>query len=344
MNRIPTLDGWRGIAIVLVLVTHLQISLLGHLYGDYRWMDLGQHGVTLFFVLSGYLITSRLLGEKKIALPAFYARRFFRLMPVAWLYLLTLAIAGLIAHSTFIRQDAWSCLFFFRNYYPTQETAQNFRTGHFWSLSLEEQFYLVWPPILAFSGRRRAIWIATAAAISCAIFRFLHWQSYNQVFVDQRSEVRCDALLVGCIFALLMQSARVRAWFQRYGTLLFWILVPVFLWHLYRYEWLIPLSESLTMAAMMVCTSLSPSSLAFKVLEYKHLKFLGVISYSLYVWQQSVLFIPLPRIGALFLPLAGIMSYGLIEQPCIAYGRRVAAWLRRADALQPPASVPVTEA
>ena len=91
MDRIPTLDGWRGIAILLVLVTHLQISLLGHLYGSYHWMDLGQHGVNLFFVLSGYLITSRLLGENKINLKAFYLRRFFRLMPCAWTYLLTLA-------------------------------------------------------------------------------------------------------------------------------------------------------------------------------------------------------------------------------------------------------------
>ena len=192
-------------------------------------MNFGQHGVTLFFVLSGYLITSRLLCENKIALPAFYVRRFFRLMPVAWLYLLTLAVAGLIAHSTFIRQDAWSCLFFFRNYYPAHETAYNFRTGHFWSLSLEEQFYLIWPPILAFSGRRRALGIAIVAAISCAVFRFLHWQSYSRAPLDLQTQVRFDALLVGCIFALLLQSARVRAWFQRYGTWLFWILVPIFL-------------------------------------------------------------------------------------------------------------------
>ena len=255
MDRIPTLDGWRGIAILLVLVTHLQLSLLGHLYGGYRWIDLGQHGVNLFFVLSGYLITSRLLGENKINLKAFYLRRFFRLMPCAWTYLLALAIASVIAHTAFIGRDAWSCLFFFRNYYPAGEAASNFRTGHFWSLSLEEQFYLVWPPVLVLAGRARAVWIAAIAAAGCAIFRFLHWQSYNQVFRDQRSEVRFDALLAGCIFALLMQSPRVRAWFQQYGTILFWILVPVLIWHLYRYEWLIPLSESLTMAALIVSTS-----------------------------------------------------------------------------------------
>ncbi len=344
MNRIPTLDGWRGIAILLVLVTHMQISLLGHLYGGYLWLDLSQHGVALFFVLSGYLITSRLLSEEKIELRLFYVRRFFRLMPVAWLYLLTLAIAGLIAHGTFIRQDAWSCLFFFRNYYPAHETAQNFRTSHFWSLSLEEQFYLAWPPILALCGKRRAIWIASAGAISCAVFRFFHWQSYDNIVVDLRTEVRCDALLVGCIFALLMQSERFRGWFVRYGTLLFWMLVPLFLWQMYRYQLLIPLSESVTMAAMMVSTSVSPLSRASKVLEWKHLKFLGVISYSLYLWQQSVLYIPLPKIGALLLPLVGILSYGLVERPCTAYGHRIAERLSRTSATKPPLLVRTEEA
>ncbi|MFZ0338402.1 MAG: acyltransferase [Terracidiphilus sp.] len=332
MDYIPTLDGWRGIAILLVLITHLQISLLGHLYGGYRWMDLGQHGVNLFFVLSGYLITSRLLREDRINLKAFYLRRFFRLMPCAWTYLLTLAIASFIAHTAFIGRDAWSCLFFFRNYYPAGEAADNFRTGHFWSLSLEEQFYLAWPPVLVLAGRIRAVWIAVIAAAGCAIFRFLHWQSYNRVFADQRTEVRFDALLVGCIFALLLQSGRARACFQRYGKFLFWALVPVLIWHFYRYEWLIPLTESITMAAMMASTSFAPSTLVARALEWKHLKFLGLISYSLYVWQQGVLFIPLPRIGALFLPLVAILSYGLIERPCIEFGRRLVKRMRLASA------------
>jgi peptidoglycan/LPS O-acetylase OafA/YrhL len=78
------------------------------------------------------------------------------------------------------------------------------------------------------------------------------------------------------------------------------------------------------MALLIACTSLAPSSIAGKVLEWKHLKFLGLISYSLYVWQQGVLFIPWPRIGAVFLPLVAILSYGWIEQPCIAFGRRLA--------------------
>ena len=335
MDRIPTLDGWRGIAILMVLVAHLQTSLLRNLYGGYRWMDLGQHGVTLFFVLSGYLITTGLLSKPKIDLKDFYLRRFFRLMPCAWVYLLTLAIAGFITHCTLIDRDAWSCLFFFRNYYPSGGQLDTFHTNHFWSLSLEEQFYLAWPPLLAFTRRKKTVWIAAAAALSCALYRYFHWQAYNQIFADERTEVRFDALLVGCIFALLLQSTQVRAWFQRYGGLVFWILVPVLVWHLYRFEFLTPLSESITMAAMMVSTSVHPSNLAAKVLEWKHLKFLGAISYSLYVWQQGLLFMPLPWLGALFLPFVAIVSYGMIERPCIAFGRRFAKLLEHSHAHLP---------
>lgn len=348
MNRIPTLDGWRGIAILLVLVTHLQISLVSQVIGGFAWMNLGQHGVTLFFVLSGYLITSRLLSEQKIELGSFYVHRFFRLMPVAWLYLLTLPIAEHLAHRTFVWRDAFACLFFYRNYYPgAHESTFDFRTLQFWSLSLEEQFYLVWPPILAFAGKKKAIWVAAAGAISCAVFRFFHWDAYNSSPIHVRTEVHCDALLVGCIFALLMQSAQseqIRKWITRNGLWLFWMLVPVLLWHMYRYQGLIPLSESVTMATMIVCTSLVPLSPPGRVLEWKHLKFLGVISYSLYLWQESVLFIPLPELGALLLPFIAILSYGVVERPCTAFGHRIAKRLKRVTAPEPPLVVQIEEA
>ena len=87
------------------------------------------------------------------------------------------------------------------------------------------------------------------------------------------------------------------------------------------------------MALLIACTSLTPSSIVSKVLEWKHLKFLGLISYSLYVWQQGVLFIPWPRIGAVFLPLVAILSYETNRAAVyIAFGRRVV----KAAATEPP--------
>lgn len=94
MNRIPTLDGWRGIAIALVLFDHVQSALLrGYLR---PWTETGQHGVTIFFVLSGFLITTKLM-EGPRDFKRFYIRRFFRLMPAAWAYL-----AALWAFDTFL--------------------------------------------------------------------------------------------------------------------------------------------------------------------------------------------------------------------------------------------------
>ncbi len=327
-HRIPTLDGWRGIAILLVLSDHLQLMLFRGPYAGHKRLLVGQHGVTLFFVLSGYLITSRLLSEQRIDLRAFYIRRFFRLMPCAWAYLLALGIVGIVVHATIIGSDAWSCLFFVRNYMPNYETAANMRTGHFWSLSLEEQFYLAWPPLLALLGRKRSLGLAGIGILSCTIFRFYHWQQYARVLMNQRTEVRIDALLFGCAFAILLNRAPLRRWIADHSALIFAFACPLAVGYIYCYQRLIPAGESAVLAVMVVCTSLSPSSLMSQVLEWKHLKFLGLISYSLYVWQQGMLFISHaePQ-GALFLPLIAILSYGLLERPCIEFGRRAAAML-----------------
>src|SRR5260370_34046992 len=126
MKRIPTLDGWRGIAILMVTVAHAQEGLFnGHAYHDLAWLIIGLHGVAIFFVLSGYLITTRLLSADSIDLKAFYVRRFFRLMPTAWAYLACIGLLAWIMHVDFIGSDAVACIFFFRNIWPVHETMQS---------------------------------------------------------------------------------------------------------------------------------------------------------------------------------------------------------------------------
>jgi peptidoglycan/LPS O-acetylase OafA/YrhL len=163
-RRIPSLDGWRGVAILLVLSDHVQMALLGHPMR--QWALTGQHGVTIFFVLSGYLITSKLL-EGPINLKTFYLRRFFRLMPVAWAYLATLWLfdALMRMHDMSVR-EATSCLLFYRNF-----LIGHIATLHFWSLSIEEEFYLTWPVLLLLLGPRRNRWIALAGMFAVAGWR-----------------------------------------------------------------------------------------------------------------------------------------------------------------------------
>ena len=104
-NRIPTLDGWRAIAILMVLITHFQRSFLNTYY-----LDLGQHGVTIFFVLSGYLITATLLVRDAIDLPRFYIRRFFRIMPAAWTYLLVLCLVAAFTSMKTVGNSLTGCV------------------------------------------------------------------------------------------------------------------------------------------------------------------------------------------------------------------------------------------
>src|SRR5437868_1859800 len=151
---IPTLDGWRAVAIVMVLLSH---GLWSHnqAFGyDSSWKralhviisHAGPAGVLLFFSISGFLICSRLLKDG--SLKRFYVRRLFRIIPPAFVYLLVVAVLALtglvspITDSSFYWSDWFSALGFVINYKFNQGT---YVVVHFWSLAVEEQFYLLWP-------------------------------------------------------------------------------------------------------------------------------------------------------------------------------------------------------
>jgi peptidoglycan/LPS O-acetylase OafA/YrhL len=321
--RIPTLDGWRGIAILMVIVTHLQAGLLGYAWGGHQWLNMGQHGVGIFFVLSGYLITARLLNEEKINLRRFYLRRFFRLMPCAWTYLLAVIVFAQLTRLPLVGIDLWSSLFFFRNYFPAIPHMYAL-TAHFWSLSLEEQFYLGWPLLLALTGRTWALRFAVAGTVASAVYRFCHWRACTETpMMNLHTEVRVDALLLGCTMAILLRHDKARAWIRQHGAELLWFCIPAFMWYVYSYHVLIPFTESIVIAAMLVCTSMNPSSVIGRALEWKYLKFLGTISYSLYVWQELFLVPHWGWSGIAFLPFAAIVSWRYIEQPCIRFERKI---------------------
>lgn len=147
---IAALDGWRGIAISLVLVYHslLHANLSGYpkLTRLAGLLDhLGPFGVLIFFMISGYLITGRLIADHKktgrLSLRQFYYKRVFRILPLAYLYLLVIGLAGAF-HLISLKKGDWASVVFLTNYF----TDRSWYTGHFWSLSIEEHFYLLWPP------------------------------------------------------------------------------------------------------------------------------------------------------------------------------------------------------
>jgi peptidoglycan/LPS O-acetylase OafA/YrhL len=323
VKRIPTLDGWRGIAIALVLFDHIQYAAVG---GYLRpWTQTGRHGVTVFFVLSGFLITSNLIAEPT-NLRKFYIRRFFRLMPAAWAFLIVLA---LLADHTGVHLTSWSdiqaCLLFYRNFTgPVQGTT----AGHFWSLSIEEQFYLVWPFLLLVIGVRRSRWIASAAAGGIAFFRWGMWQHYQDNLLANRTEVRADAILVGCLLALLLSNPTTHERAARWSK---WGAVPAFsglILAIMYCHLLQPLWESICIAVLLLATMLHPDSAGSQILSWKPLAWLGTVSYSLYLWQELFVgFSASPLILTLSvsvaLPLFAMSSYYLIERPSIRLGHRL---------------------
>jgi peptidoglycan/LPS O-acetylase OafA/YrhL len=317
--RIPTLDGWRGVAILLVLADHLQVAFLGHTIRP--WTQTGLHGVTIFFVLSGFLITTKLLEGPQLR--DFYLRRFCKLMPAAWLYLAWLLLFDRLsgAHIT-SRAEIVSCVLFYRNFLVAPGFA-----AHFWSLSIEEQFYLAWPILLLLLGVRRGLWLAFAGIASVALYRWAFWDRYNRTFADTHTQVWADALLVGCSLALLMAQPKVRIFAMRWSKV--WTIpsLAIFLASIARFHRMAPLHESLAIASLIAASMLHPRSLLFRPLSTAVLIYLGLISYSLYLWQQFFVGLWLNHIAVIVscfaFPICAVASYYLIERPGARWGHRL---------------------
>lgn len=329
--RIPTLDGWRGVAILLVLVYHYELFFHNHPFWNCPFFAFGHHGVNIFFVLSGFVVTWTLRQEEKICLSGFYIRRFFRLMPAAWTYFLLLALLTAITSIKFFDKSVWSCLFFLSNDVP--HYMDGTYTGQFWSLSLEEQFYIFWPPVLVCFGRRGGLFVSSLGAVAVAIYRYLHWSQYARfgIFMFFRTEVRADGLFVGCLLALLLEYSAAQRFFLAYGR---WIIISCILplmIDFYRFQTVVPLHENILIALMIGSTALNPTLLWGRILEFKYLKTTGMLSYGIYLWQ-GVFWRPMfGTLMFILLPTAVLASWCLIEKPSMALGRKLEARLRAAQ-------------
>lgn len=326
---IPGLDGWRAIAISGVLLSHSFPS-------DY-WTRHGALGVNLFFAISGFLITSRLLEENalagRISLKSFYIRRAFRILPPALTYL---GVAAALTACGFIvspRADFLSALVFLRNYWGS-DPQRGWYTAHFWSLAVEEHFYLFWPALLVLAGVRRAKFLAPALAVAFALWRSL---DMRHVFVPHllrnglRSDYRMDALLWGCTLALLAVRGHAAAAPFLRGALACILLTAAIALNVYQPQGY-PIAQAILFPLILAITVTGATGF----LESPPLRWLGRISYSLYLWQQ--LFFSQYHHGVLqrfplnlALALAcASLSYYLVEKPMIRLGHRLA---RRAQTL-----------
>lgn len=343
----PALDGVRGLAILTVMGVHTGGPFLP---GGFLSVD-------VFFVLSGFLITSVVVEERErsgtIRLGLFYIRRALRLIPglmvllaVLGLWSLTLPLRGMAVE---VWREMLFTFFYVANWALAFDAMQAMgMLGHAWTLAMEEQFYLLWPPVVFAVMRRgippRSFALLVAAAIAAvAVHRALMWSSgatMQRMFFG--FDTRCDALLAGCLAALtvrlpgrLSTPARRRAWRAAglAGTAVLSLLM-VFAVREHDAMFLggytvVALSAGL-MLIHLVDHPASPLARAFAVRPLTHV---GHISYGLYLWHWPVFLtfaVMAAGWGQLRLNLARFavtfvlaqLSSTLVEQPCLKLKKR----------------------
>jgi len=219
---IPSLDGWRTIAIFWVILSHNEVLRVGG-FTDSWLHESGGRGVDLFFALSGILICGRLLREESragaISLRSFYARRLFRIQPAALTYLAIVCLLILTGETYRLdayRNSPWptvaSSLLMVRNLFTKTFF---FETAHFWSLSVEEQFYIFLPAFLVLCKRYRLTVLASLVAIA-VVWRVIYLSTARPARLYQRTDLVCAGILLGCVFALALARPNVRAWAEAY--------------------------------------------------------------------------------------------------------------------------------
>jgi peptidoglycan/LPS O-acetylase OafA/YrhL len=278
-DRHVQLDGLRGVAILLVLLGHLHVPFLG---------SAADAGVSLFFVLSGFLITRLLLEEHQrtggINLRAFYLRRARRLLPALGLFLAVYIgaamVLGLPVLPSVLVVTYTANLASFLN-------VPMMYLQHTWSLALEEQFYLLWPLLVVPTARWRAGRHALILAALCSLTVRISttsasWIDHNANW--QRPDVRADAIILGCVVALSMSRFSSHRHFRPLvatAGFVFLTTLPV-----------ATLANSVTLFVMAAAAGLviayvvlEPMGSASKTLGYAPLVWTGRISYGLYLWH-----------------------------------------------------------
>lgn len=326
-SRIPGLDGLRAIAIVLVLYGHLVPADLGAILR--RSALISPLGVRLFFVLSGFLITTLLLREHQsygeISLRRFYVRRTFRIFPAFYTYILVISLLVAVP-----ARDLLFAVTYTMNFHEQRV----WWVGHLWSLAVEEQFYLLWPFALVALGTPRALRLALGAMVLAPVLRILTLLLYPSLLglTDQAFPYVVDTLATGCALAIARPTLEAS---PRYRTLLeswrVWPLIALCLAPSVVTRSWFDLSVSMTLAnlglALVVhrCVVRPPQFLGNRVLGA-----LGILSYSLYLWQQPFLNRHSSSWTAHF-PLnialavaAAIASYVVIERPTLKLGHKLA--------------------
>lgn len=336
-RNIPSLDGLRAISVGMVIAAHMNGVLAKSIPLIPYWLYIfwGSLGVQTFFVISGFLITHLLLKELNatgtISLKRFYFRRALRIFPPLYAYL---AVGLAVTYAGFFSGSL-------RAFLVAATYTSNYLGGgselleHTWSLSLEEQFYLLWPAALVYLGTRKSVKVAVGVILLSPLSRIVSYYAMpnHRPALNGMLHTGLDSIMFGCLLALLWRDPRFNQAVAPYirgrvaaHAAAFVIFLGPTLQSYFRGSYGLVIGFTLNA----ICLSLillylvrTPQSPAGRLLNTAPLRHLGVISYGLYLWQHmftrpnSVPFVPWNLVAIL---LCAELSHWLIEKPCF--------WLR----------------
>ena len=318
--HLPALDGVRAVAVLLVVLSHVGFHL-----------PVGSLGVLIFFVLSGFLITWILLKEESkqgsVSIKMFWMRRSLRIFPAFYVYWLLVVVGlGSLHLGRGLTVQALCSFFYVNNYFQGIWGDPNTGLSHTWSLAIEEQFYVFWPVLFLLLRNNRSRLKTLLALIGCLwVYREVMVLGFHvgQGYVYEALDMRADHLLIGCLLAVALYEG----YFER-------------LWKwLCRSAWLQLAPVAILVMDQMITASgvpryrdwggfilepvmvflLLPQLMAFnrgpvtRLLELPAMRYIGRISYSMYLYQQLVIHAVVHRFaGRSFFVTAGAVVVGLI--------------------------------
>ena len=343
-KAIPSLDGLRAISILFVLLGHLQLKS----FHNYRipipipLLFDGGFGVIVFFVISGFLITKLLLQEESlgrgVSFKNFYIRRTFRIFPAFYFLLFVYFVLQLFSVLYFTTSSWISSIFYLKDITGWND----WESAHFWSLGIEEHFYLAWPLVFVFSKKYRVHFaiVSILVCIFCRLNVSLKIIPFNLLSQGYSIFQKGDALMVGCLFALF--ETRLTNRLMPFIRLSIAPFILIFLiaffsaelipdlnrdhhWHIGRIIEALNIGSSSgtftsILVGILILSSINSKAGWFRFLNLGPVRFVGKLSYSIYLWQQlffSEKMMPLSKfpINLVFIFLAACFSYFIVEKP-----------------------------
>ena len=340
-------DGIRGFAVIAMITAHLELfkSIQGTSVSP---LFSGETGVDAFFVLSGFLITMLMIREVdnagSISIMAFYGRRIFRIVPLYALFLASVLALILFRQPVADLKTFLAAATYTYNFVPRQWFSIVLQ--HVWSLAVEEHFYLLWPFFFALLyARNPKLLIGLSAALFVCSYLFLieisdYWRWLHQLHFDRWTMVAGSNILAGCVMALLIEGEHgsrvaIKIIKSRASLIVGACLFANDIFGVSLPSHMDSCVRALGIAVIVGWLFLNQASLLARIPEFPPLRFVGLISYGIYIWQglfigsesersAGQLWPPTPWLGLLLVLLVvAPASFFLFERPIMRIGRRV---------------------